>query len=163
MRSASDVRKLTSAIPFWLTLLIPPLVGYSLFAGGWTVLIVPLYIWILMGVLDSVFGLDLKNANPDTPDSDLFWYRLVTLIWFPLQFIVVFGGIWILTSTTHLGFWESFAILFGIGITSGTVGINYAHELMHQKSKIERWLADLQMTMVLYGHFRSEHLLVHHL
>jgi alkane 1-monooxygenase len=49
-----------------------------------------------------------------------------------------------------------------MGVLSGTVGINYSHELMHQKSRLERWLADLLLAMVLYSHFRSEHLLVHH-
>jgi alkane 1-monooxygenase len=33
---------------------------------------------------------------------------------------------------------------------------------MHQKSRGERLLADLLLAMVLYSHFRSEHLLVHH-
>jgi alkane 1-monooxygenase len=33
---------------------------------------------------------------------------------------------------------------------------------MHQKNKLERWLADMLLAMVLYSHFRSEHLLVHH-
>jgi len=42
------------------------------------------------------------------------------------------------------------------------VGIVYAHELMHQKSKAERWLGDLLLGSVLYSHFRCEHLLVHH-
>ena len=45
---------------------------------------------------------------------------------------------------------------------SGTIGITYAHELMHQKSRLERRAGDALMAMVLYGHFRSEHLLVHH-
>ena len=33
---------------------------------------------------------------------------------------------------------------------------------MHQKSSKEKWLADILMGMALYGHFRTEHLLVHH-
>jgi alkane 1-monooxygenase len=33
---------------------------------------------------------------------------------------------------------------------------------MHQKNRLERWLADALLAMVLYSHFRSEHLLVHH-
>jgi alkane 1-monooxygenase len=49
-----------------------------------------------------------------------------------------------------------------MGILSGTIGIVYAHELMHQKNRWERWLGDILMAMALYGHFRSEHLLVHH-
>jgi len=47
-------------------------------------------------------------------------------------------------------------------VISGTVGINYSHELMHQKNKLERSLADVLLAMVLYSHFRSEHMLVHH-
>jgi hypothetical protein len=34
--------------------------------------------------------------------------------------------------------------------------------MMHQKTAVERWMADLLLAMVLYSHFRSEHLLVHH-
>ena len=45
---------------------------------------------------------------------------------------------------------------------TGTVGINYSHELMHQKNALERWLGDILLAMVLYSHFRSEHLMVHH-
>jgi alkane 1-monooxygenase len=47
-------------------------------------------------------------------------------------------------------------------VISGAIGITYAHELMHQKPRWERWLGDLLMASVLYAHFRSEHLLVHH-
>ena len=50
----------------------------------------------------------------------------------------------------------------GVGVITGTVGINYSHELMHQKNKTERSLGDVLLSMVLYSHFRSEHLLVHH-
>jgi alkane 1-monooxygenase len=53
-------------------------------------------------------------------------------------------------------------LFFGVGVITGTVGINYSHELMHQKNKMERRMADILLAMVLYSHFRSEHLLVHH-
>ncbi len=33
---------------------------------------------------------------------------------------------------------------------------------MHQLRRSDRWFADILMAMVLYPHFRSEHLLVHH-
>lgn len=71
--------------------------------------------------------------------------------------------IWFATHTTHLGALEKFGLAFGIGVISGTIGIVYSHELMHQKPAFERWLGDLLMAMALYGHFRSEHLRVHHL
>ena len=33
---------------------------------------------------------------------------------------------------------------------------------MHQRNREERWLGDILLGMTLYGHYRSEHLLVHH-
>ena len=39
----------------------------------------------------------------------------------------------------------------------------YSHELLHQKNTFERWLGDILLSMVLYSHFRTEHLLVHHI
>ena len=33
---------------------------------------------------------------------------------------------------------------------------------MHQKTKLERFLADVLMAMAFYGHFRTEHVFVHH-
>ena len=48
------------------------------------------------------------------------------------------------------------------GMISGAVGITFAHELMHQKTKSERFLSDLLMGMAFYGHFRTEHVHVHH-
>ena len=57
---------------------------------------------------------------------------------------------------------REWALFAALGILSGTIGINYAHELMHQRNRAERWLGDILLAMVLYSHFRSEHLLVHH-
>lgn len=129
--------------------------------GSWWLLTVPLYVWGMFALLDQISSLDLTNIDPDTSDDQLFWYRLITLIWLPIQALIVFGSIY---AATHFDFssWEQFALMFGVGVSSGTVGINYSHELMHQKNQLERWLSDGLLAMVLYGHFRSEHLLVHH-
>ena len=102
------------------------------------------------------------NADPATPEQDLFWYRLITLIWFPIQFTLLVGLIWYAPRST-LSAPEQIGLFCGMGIMSGSIGIVYAHELAHQKSRLERWLGDLLLASVLYSHFRSEHLRVHHL
>jgi alkane 1-monooxygenase len=140
-----------------------PISMLGAYAGGWTTLLLPICTWGLFGVLDAFIGQTKDNADPQTPDADLYWYRLITLIWFPVQALLLFGLIWYTTRAPHLGGLEKIAIFFGMGVVSGTIGIVYAHELMHQKSKTERWLGDLLMASVLYSHFRSEHLRVHHL
>ena len=150
------------AWPYWLTLTFVPLVMLAILQGGWTILLIPAYAWVLMPILDTILGKNLTNPDPDPPDSELFWFRLLTWIWFPIEVCLVFGAIWALTRTGGYSALETLGIMFGIGVTTGTVGIVYAHELFHKSSRAERALGDLLMAMVLYGHFRTEHLLVHH-
>lgn len=151
------------AMPFWLTLGVVPLALIAATFGGWYTALVPAYSIVVYSSLDALTGLNDRNADPQTPDEMLFWYQLLTLIWFPIQMVLLFGTIWYAAHTSHLSALELGVLFFGIGIITGSVGINYSHELMHQKDKLERWLADLLLASVLYSHFRSEHLRVHHL
>lgn len=158
-----DDPRLRDALPFWLSLGTIPLALVALGTGGWTVLLLPLYTWALFSLLDALTSLNTENADPAMPDDSLYWYRLITLVWFPLQFLLLFGMIWFATRMNDLNGLEKIGLFFGMGVISGTIGINYSHELMHQKSKLERVLGDLLLASVLYSHFRSEHMRVHHL
>lgn len=158
-----EIRRFQSALPFWLSLLMPPIALLGAGVGGWTVLLLPVYSWGMFSVLDVLTGRDEDNADLSTGQEDLFWYRLITIVWPPIQALTLFGLIWYVTHATHLGTAEKIGLFFGMGVISGTIGINYSHELMHQKNRLERWLADVLLAMVLYSHFRSEHLRVHHL
>ncbi|SFR36173.1 alkane 1-monooxygenase [Litoreibacter janthinus] len=160
--TSSEVSKFSAAVPFWLSLLMIPLALIGASQGGWWLALLPLYGWGMFSVLDAIIGLNLDNADLETTDDDLFWYRVITLIWFPLQFVLIFGLIAYATRASHLSGGEQIALFFGVGVISGTIGINYSHELMHQRNKLERWFGDLLLASVLYSHFRSEHLLVHH-
>ncbi|QUS36169.1 alkane 1-monooxygenase [Falsirhodobacter algicola] len=163
MNTAPEMARLRHALPFWLSLLTVPLAVAGAVWGGWWVIALPLFAWGLFDVLDLLAGLNTANADPETGEEHLFWYRLITLIWFPIQFALTFWLIWYVTHAPHLGMAEKTALFFGMGVISGVVGIVYAHELLHQKSRLERGLADLLLASVLYSHFRSEHLRVHHL
>ena len=155
-------RKSLHAWPYWITVTFVPLVLLALTHGGWWIASIPFYGWVLMPLLDTILGKDLRNPDTDTPDSELFWFRLLTWIWFPIQAALVFGSIAVLTGPTAFSTLETLGIMFGIGVTTGTVGIVYSHELMHKAGRFERTLGDLLLALVLYGHFRTEHLLVHH-
>ncbi|MEJ6399168.1 alkane 1-monooxygenase [Yoonia sp. 208BN28-4] len=159
---APQLRKLTAALPFWMTLGLIPVAIITAMYGGWTLLLMPIATWYLFSMLDFFTGLNTDNADPQTPDEDLKWYRAITLIWAPVQILTIFGLLVYMVNTDHLHWAEEWALFAGVGIITGTVGINYSHELMHQKPKIERWMADILLASVLYSHFRSEHLLVHH-
>lgn len=162
MIPASQLSRFRNAAPFWLSLLFIPLAYLSATRGGLWVWSLPLFSWGLFSLLDELTGRYEENADPDATDDDLVWYRLITLIWFPIQAGVLFWMIAYVPTAEHLGTGERFGVFFGMGIVSGTTGIVYSHELMHQSDRVERWLGDLLMASVLYSHFRSEHLLVHH-
>lgn len=162
MIPASTVSRFRRAAPFGVSLLLPVLVVIATANGGWFLLLPPLCAWWLYAVLDAAIGRCSENADPSTTDADLYWYRLITIIWFPVQFVMIFVMVWYVPSADHLSPGEKALAFFGVGVLSGVVGIVYAHELMHQPSRLERWLGDLLMASVLYSHFRSEHLLVHH-
>lgn len=154
--------RLSSAIPYWVSLLMVPLVAFVATQGGWWLLLLPMSTWWLFALLDAVIGQNTDNADPGTAEADLFWYRLVTLMWGPLQVMIILGGLYYAPRAAHLSTWEQIGLFAGIGVLSGAIGITYAHELMHQRSKLEKWLGDILMASVLYSHFRSEHILVHH-
>ena len=162
MTPAAKISGFWRVAPFWVSLGLFPLILFAAMQGGWWHLLVPLSTWYLFSILDLLGGLNLDDADPETDDAQLFWYRAVTLIWFPLQFCTIFGLLWYVQNSDHLGTTEKLGLFFAVGILSGTIGITYSHELMHQKSKLERWMGDLLLASVLYSHFRSEHLLVHH-
>ena len=163
MTPAQSVGSFTKALPFWLSLALVPLPVIGAIYGGWTLALTPLLAWHIFTVVDAVAGLNEENPDTETPTKDLFWYRLITMIWPPVQFVMIFGLLAYVTSTTHLRVGEKIAVMIDVGILSGTIGIVYSHELLHQKNTFERWLGDILLSMVLYSHFRTEHLLVHHI
>ncbi|MGC1261414.1 MAG: alkane 1-monooxygenase [Jannaschia helgolandensis] len=151
-----------AALPFWMSLTMVPIIWIGAVQGGVWVVAMPIYAWVVYTILDMIAGLEEGNADPDMDRTRLGWYRAITLIWAPVQFVTLFGLIWYVTRADHLSALEMWALFFGMGVVSGTIGINYSHELMHQRPRLDRWLGDILLAMVLYSHFRSEHLLVHH-
>ncbi|BBU54511.1 alkane 1-monooxygenase [Mameliella alba] len=162
MIPAAQVAKFSAALPFCLSFILIPLVWTGAVLGGWWIALTPLCAWYLFSAIDIAVGLNTENADLDTTEDQLFWYRLLTQVWVPLQALTLFGLVAYVSRATHLNGLEKFGVMFGTGVMTGTVGIVYAHELLHQRNRLERWLGDILLAMVLYSHFRSEHLLVHH-
>ncbi len=163
MIPTSQVANISRALPFWMSLVMIPLAWMATIHGGWWLVGVPVFGLIVLPILDGILGLNAENADPDTPDQDLGWYRLITLIWVPLQLITIFGALWYVTANDHMsGLQQWLLFALSIGVMTGAIGINYSHELMHQSPRLERDAGDLLLASVLYSHFRTEHLLIHH-
>ena len=162
MIPAAEVARLRRALPYWVSLLLLPLVALAVTYGGWALLLPPAGAWWLYALLDAAFGRNSDNPDPDTPERALYWYRFITWIWLPIQLVLIYGTLWVVTRSGDLVPLEKLGVFFGVGVLTGSVGIVYAHELLHQSNRTERWFADILLASVLYSHFRSEHLLVHH-
>jgi alkane 1-monooxygenase len=56
-------QKRLNAWPYWMTLTFVPLVVLAVVQGGWTILLIPVYGWVLMPILDIILGKDLHTGQ----------------------------------------------------------------------------------------------------
>lgn len=158
----SEVKQIGSAAPFWVSIVLVFLVFAGAIYGGWVIALGPIYALVISSVIDGMIGDNDDNVDPNTEPKLMFWHQFVTIIWAPLQFSFLFFSIAAATRFDHLSTTESIWMMIALGVTTGGVGVVYAHELIHQKNKWERSLGDFLLAMVLYGHFRTKHILIHH-
>jgi len=161
MSSEISKDELSPAVSFALPFIFAPIIVISSLFGGYSILIAPIFGYILITLFDFLLKISTKNPNPQLK-TDLFYYKVILWTWPIIQFSLIFWCIFAVATFEHLSTWECIFLLMAQGMVTGAVGITFAHELMHQKSSGDRWLADILMAMSLYGHFRTEHLLVHH-
>jgi alkane 1-monooxygenase len=142
-----------------------PLYGYGLYA--WTGLSLffwttPIIVYTLIPLLDRLIGEDDSNP-PDEIMATLAqdrYYRYVVYAAIPVQYLSFVWGTY-MAVRGDLVWHQWLGLLFSVGMTSG-LAINVGHELGHQTSKLERWLAKIALAPVMYGHFYVEHNRGHH-
>jgi alkane 1-monooxygenase len=116
----------------------------------------------MIPLLDLVLGED-RNNPPEAVvpqlDADPYYrwvtYALVPTLWLAFLGNAYFVGRYDLPWTAVLMMAINTAILLAFAI-------NLGHELGHKKSKLERGLATLVLSMGAYGHFAIEHNRGHH-
>jgi len=151
-------------LSFSLVYLVPvSVVAGSLLGGGFTFL-TPVFVFGVVPVLDILIGWDVRNPN-DTEAGELERrreYRWLTWCCAPLQAAVVFCGAYVV-SRGILSPLETAGFTVSVGISSGILGINVAHELVHRvNEKFEPVLGKIMLWTVLYGHWGDEHITGHH-
>ena len=154
---------LLKALPFFLSYLTVPFVVVAALYGGWFIALPFIWGWVIITLLDRVMGLNTENMDPATRDSVLFWHNMVVWAWVPTQMILMAFVFWQIGMGGHLGPWESVGVAAGLGVATGGIGITFAHELVHQRNRWERWAGELLLVSVGYGHFTTEHVYGHHI
>lgn len=149
---------------FLIVFLVPLSVIVGLLAGGWWTFVTPVLVFGLIPVLDLLLG---KNVwNPSPPEEEALaanrTFRIITWACAPVQVGMVIWGAWVvssraLTPLEFLGFSVS------LGVSSGVLGINVSHELIHRiDNKLEPYLGRAMLWSVLYLHWAIEHVAGHH-
>ncbi len=150
-----------------LSVLLPllPLLGIYLYfdtSRGWTLGIPLLIVYILIPVLDRVFGSDLNNPPEEIVPQleEDHYYRHLTWVTVPLHFVTLVTVAWFVANR-DLNVASMLLMAFTAGAYSGLC-INTAHELGHKKTRFEQWLARIALSIPAYGHFCVEHNRGHH-
>jgi alkane 1-monooxygenase len=149
---------------FFIIYLLPlsVVVGYLL--GGWFTFLTPLMVFGLIPLLDVLLGVNTRNPleQDEKRLTARMEYRYVTWFCVPLQLGLVLWGAWVVTHRS-LSPLELAGFVFSMGISSGAMGINVSHELVHRiDNRLEPFLGRLMLASVCYIHWAIEHVRGHH-
>jgi alkane 1-monooxygenase len=150
------------ALPHTLGFLLPlALYAGVQFGGLWTLLPVGLLLGVLP-IVDWIGGLNLRNPEQDEPElSANPWFRAITWAWVPVQYVMILWAASVVASQ-QLTAAELVGLTLSTGIVAGTIGITFAHELVHRPGRLELALGEILLTSTSYTHFAIEHVYGHH-
>ena len=152
----------------WLLGIVVPLLPFSAYGEatrfGLSIFwwIGPIWILIIIPLLDALFGEDASNP-PEWAVERLAhdrYYRWCTYLFLPAQYASLVFSCWVVTHT-NMRWYDILGYAFTVGTVAG-VAINTAHELGHKSAKIERRYAKIALAQSAYGHFCVEHNRGHH-
>lgn len=129
-----------------------------LWGGAW--LAAPaLVVWVFVPLADH-FGGEETRWGDEAPKSQ--WrYRWLARAWTPVQLALYVWG-FMVAADAELSFAHRAMAVFNLGVLGGATGITFAHEMMHRSDRIDRFCAELLMTVVTYPWFCVEHVHGHH-
>jgi len=150
--------------PFLIIFLLPFSVWLGYRLGGGYNFLTPLFVFGLIPLLDIVLGVDRRNPGPEEEKSlgEDRAFRLITWVCAPVQVAMVVWAAYVVTrqSLTAL---ETLGLVLSVGISSGALGINVSHELVHRiNNRFEPFLGRLMLLTVGYMHWALEHVKGHH-
>ncbi|MDZ4727482.1 MAG: alkane 1-monooxygenase [Leptospira sp.] len=154
---------LTKRLSFLLCFLLPVIAIYAELNGGYTYLIVPITVFVILPLLDLFVGKDVSNPK----DHEFYklqddkYFRILTFAWAIFQIIFVIWACIQIALNPH-SMIELLLFALSVGIITGAIGITVGHELGHKSTRLEQFLAKMIYMTVCYMHFYIEHNRGHH-
>ena len=150
-----------NALPYYLPLLIFPLLILSAMQGGWW-LVAPFLYMSLSTFLDPILGQDGRNMDPtNTPTRRLIWHNLPVWTWAVVWPPTLIYCLWCILISGHLVLWECVVLAVLLGMEAQAIFI-VGHELIHRRSNWERKLAEFLLACASYPQYAMEHVYIHH-
>jgi len=143
---------------------ITPLTCYISFAGtGVWSFTAALVLFGVLPIADQIVPHDTSNFTKEeelSRNKSLFFNFLLFLN-LPILWAL---GYWYLhmVSAGTLGIVDLIGKTLAMGLMSGTIGINVAHEIGHRSGLVNQWASRLLLVPSLYMHFNIEHNRGHH-
>ncbi|MFN7628215.1 MAG: alkane 1-monooxygenase [Pirellula sp.] len=143
---------------------IPVFAAIGLLWGGIWAWLTVVAVFVGVPALDALVGCD-KRAIGTTNSEQLRgasrFYSWILYLHLPVQLglILLCGWEW---SRQSVPAWVLAGWVLSVALSTGGIGITVAHELVHRKTKTERWIGRLILMTVLYMHFAIEHVRGHH-
>ncbi len=151
------------ALPFCIVYALPlsVLKGYEL--GDWGTFLTPIIVFGVVPVLDLLLGVNRRNprSEDEAALAGTRIFRIITWLCVPIQVAIVIWGARLAGSGTLTPL-EALGVTLSIGLGSGILGINVAHELIHRPGRFERTLGRILLWTTSYLHWAVEHVHGHH-
>jgi len=155
-------RHVLRALPYLGGFVLPVALVLGVRLGGaWTFLPMALLLGFLP-IADWFAGLNLENPGRDQPElSENVWFRAITWLWVPMQLAMLAWSVLQVTSG-RLTAIETIGLTVSAGLITGSIGITFAHELVHRPGAFELALGEVLLATVSYTHYAIEHVYGHH-
>ncbi len=126
-------------------------------------MIVPLFSFVLVPLIDKLIGRDTDNFTEDCYkklERNPFYNWLLIFLFCGILGSL-YSSLYVFTNY-KFSFYEALGLIFSLGLVTGGMGITLAHELGHRKEKRYHFMAKVLLVHVGYGHFFVEHNKGHH-
>ena len=149
------------AAPHFLGFVLPAVIVAGVRLGGpWTFLPVALLL-VALPIIDMLSGLNVANAGDDEDIANDPAFRVITWVWTAVQPLLLWWALGVVAAG-RLSAVELAGLTLSIGLTTGAVGVTFAHELVHRPGRFERALGEILVATTSYTHFCIEHVSGHH-
>lgn len=153
----------TSDLKYLGAYIIPLMILYGLWSGGFWIYFPLLFTFVLIPVLELILSADTSNHGEETEASRAANVFFDILLYFNI--ILVYTGVVLFAFQLRDGAYTDNELIGGVlscGLLLGTSGINVAHELGHRQNLLSQITAAMLLLPSHYMHFTIEHNFGHH-